>query len=127
MLMGGYVDELSQVVITQHRPQAAHLSVRAMIIVKVKITNVHSNAARIGNNSNRTQQQTPPPPTPTHTHILFEVQRSLVVFPSAEKPLQKQGATAIQEDSADYCASTSSLTMEIKAVVLCNTLDCLGV
>jgi len=37
-LMGGYVDELSQVVITQHRPQAAHLSVRTIIIVMVTNT-----------------------------------------------------------------------------------------
>ena len=67
-LMGGYTDELSQVVITQHRPQAAHLSVRTMTIVKVKITNVHSNAARIVHNN-----RPPPPPTHTHTHTLFEV------------------------------------------------------
>ena len=47
-LMGGYVDELSQVVITQHRPQAAHLSLRTITIVKVKITNVHCITVRIG-------------------------------------------------------------------------------
>ena len=46
--MGGYVDELSQVVITQHRPQTAHLSVRTIIMVKVKITSVHNLTARTG-------------------------------------------------------------------------------
>ena len=47
-LMGGYVDELSQVVITQHRPQMAHLSVRTIIMVRVKITSVHNITARTG-------------------------------------------------------------------------------
>ena len=33
--MAGYVDELSQVVITQNRPQTAHLSVRTIIIAGI--------------------------------------------------------------------------------------------
>ena len=40
-LVGGNVDELSQTVITQQRLQAAHLSVRRVSIVKVKITKIH--------------------------------------------------------------------------------------
>ena len=44
-LVGGNVDELSQIVITQQRLQAAHLSVGRVIIVKVKITKIHDISA----------------------------------------------------------------------------------
>ena len=39
--MGGYTDELSQLVITQHRPQAAHLSVRTIIICSINGIKLH--------------------------------------------------------------------------------------
>ena len=44
-LFGGNIDELTQTVITQQRLQAAHLFIRSVIVVKVKITMIHDISA----------------------------------------------------------------------------------